>query len=141
VRDGTVDFATSDTGLLQALDAKTGAPVFSLPFKHWPFFSSPSLAGRFLYIGSHQGKLFAINLDKRAVAWVFATDGAEKNGPAYTKADGTPNPEAAFSDFFYDDVVIGVSRMMSVGAVLSTPVIDGDTVYFGSWDGELYAIG
>jgi outer membrane protein assembly factor BamB len=30
--------------------------------------------------------------------------------------------------------------MMSVGAVLSTPVIDGDTVYFGSWDGQVYAI-
>jgi len=27
------------------------------------------------------------------------------------------------------------------GAVLSTPVVDGDTVYFGSWDGQLYAIG
>ena len=31
--------------------------------------------------------------------------------------------------------------MMSVGAVLSTPVIDGDTVYFGSWDGQVHAIG
>jgi len=25
--------------------------------------------------------------------------------------------------------------------VQSSPVIDGDTVYFGSWDGALYAIG
>ena len=31
-------------------------------------------------------------------------------------------------------------RMMSVGAVLSTPVIDADTVFFGSWDGQLYAL-
>jgi outer membrane protein assembly factor BamB len=23
---------------------------------------------------------------------------------------------------------------------LSSPVIDGDTLYFGSWDGQLYAI-
>jgi outer membrane protein assembly factor BamB len=30
--------------------------------------------------------------------------------------------------------------MMSVGAVLSSPVIDGDTLYVGSWDGQLYAI-
>ncbi len=54
---------------------------------------------------------------------------------------GTPNYQAAFSDFFYDDMVSGVERMMSVGAVLSAPVIDGDTIFFGSWDGELYAIG
>ena len=31
--------------------------------------------------------------------------------------------------------------MLSVGAVLSSPVIDGDRVYFGSWDGQLYALG
>jgi outer membrane protein assembly factor BamB len=25
--------------------------------------------------------------------------------------------------------------------VLSSPVIEGDTLYFGSWDGQLYALG
>ena len=29
---------------------------------HWPFFSSPALAGNYLYIGSHAGKLIAIDL-------------------------------------------------------------------------------
>lgn len=33
-----------------------------------------------------------------------------------------------------------VSRMMSVGAVLSSPAIVGDAVYFGSTDGNLYAL-
>jgi outer membrane protein assembly factor BamB len=141
VRDGRVYFATSDSGLLHALDAKTGAAVFSLDFNHWPFFSSPTLAGHYLYIGSHQGKLVAIDLETRQLAWTFQTDGARKNGPTYTKADGTPNYGAAVSDSFYDQMVIGVDRMMSVGAVLSTPVIDADTVFFGSWDGQLYAIG
>jgi len=140
VRDGRVYFATSDSGLLHALDAKTGAAVFSLDFNHWPFFSSPTLAGDYLYIGSHQGKLVAIDLKTRQLAWTFQTDGAQKNGPTYTKADGTPNYAAAVSDSFYDQMVIGVDRMMSVGAVLSTPVIDADTVFFGSWDGQLYAL-
>lgn len=40
----------------------------------------------------------------------------------------------------YDQLVIAHERMLSVGAVLSTPVVDGDTIYFGSWDGQLYAI-
>ena len=29
---------------------------------------------------------------------------------------------------------------MSVGAVLSTPVVVGTTIYFGSWDRQVYAI-
>jgi eukaryotic-like serine/threonine-protein kinase len=140
VRDGRVYFATSDSGLLHALDAKTGAAVFSLDFNHWPFFSSPTLAGHYLYIGSHQGKLVAIDLKTRQLAWTFQTDDAQKNGPTYTQADGRPNYAAAVSDSFYDQMVIGLDRMMSVGAVLSTPVIDGDTVFFGSWDGQLYAL-
>jgi outer membrane protein assembly factor BamB len=140
VRDGTVYFATSDSGLVQALDSRSGTPVFSLAFNHWPFFSSPSLAGNFLYIGSHQGKLLAVDLTARQVAWSFQTESSVKNGPTYTKADGTPNYAAAYSDSFYDQLVIANERMMSVGAVLSTPVVAGDTIYFGSWDGQLYAI-
>ncbi len=128
VRDGVVYFATSDSGLVQALDAGSGRALFALDFKHWPFFSSPTLAGDFLYIGSHSGKVLAIDLKRRQLAWAFQTD-------------GTPDYRAAVSDSFYDQLVIGVDRMMSVGAVLSTPVIAGDTLYVGSWDGQLYAIG
>jgi eukaryotic-like serine/threonine-protein kinase len=141
VRDGTLYFATSDSGLFHALDAKSGALRYSLSFSHWPMFSSPAIAGRVLYIGSHAGTLLAIDLDKHATAWSFRTDGAVRNAAAYTQKNGEPNYEAAFSDFFYDDLVIGVWRMMSVGAVLSSPVVDEDAIYFGSTDGNIYAIG
>ena len=92
-------------------------------------------------LSTYQGRLLAINLRTRQLAWAFETEASRTNGPAYTKADGTPNYAAAASDDFYDQMVIAVERLMSVGAVLSTPVIDGDTLFFGSWDGELYAIG
>jgi len=141
VRDGKVYFATSDSGLVQVLDASNGQLVFSLSFNHWPMFSSPALAGQYLYIGSHMGKLLAIDLEKRATASEFVTDGARANAAALTKADGSPNYEAAYADSFYDDLVTGAARMMSVGAVLSSPVLEADTIYFGSTDGTLYAIG
>lgn len=140
VRAGTVYFATSDSGLVEALDAKTGTAIFSLDFKHWPFFSSPALAGDFLYIGSHLGKVLAIDLKTRQVAWEFQTNDAQRNALPYTKSDGTPNYRAAAHDSFYDQLVIGVDRLMSIGAVLSTPVVDGNTLFFGSWDGQLYAL-
>jgi outer membrane protein assembly factor BamB len=141
VRDGKVYFATSDSALLLAADARSGAPLMSLSFNNWPFFSSPALAHGFLYIGSHAGKVLAVDLASAKVAWTFETDAAKTNGAALTSADGTPNYRAAFTDFFYDDLIIGVARMMGIGAVLSSPVIDADTLYVGSWDGQLYAIG
>jgi outer membrane protein assembly factor BamB len=140
VKDGKVYFATSDTGLFHAVDAKTGAEIFSFDNHHWPMFSSPAIAGGLAYIGSHQGKLIAIDLKTQEPAWTFETDGYKKNGATYTKQGGVPKYEAAFFDFFYDDMVSGVQKMMSVGAVLSSPVIEGDTIYFGSTDGSVYAL-
>jgi outer membrane protein assembly factor BamB len=140
VRDGVVYFATSDSGLVEALDAKSGAVIFSLDFKHWPFFSSPALAGGFLYIGSHTGKVLAVDLKTRQVAWEFQSADARSKVATFTNSDGTPNYRAAALDSFYDQLVIGLDRLMSVGAVLSTPVVDDNTLFFGSWDGRLYAL-
>jgi outer membrane protein assembly factor BamB len=140
VKDGKVFFATSDSGLFYELDATSGQPVFSLDFKHWPMFSSPAIAGNLLYIGSHDGKLRAIDFSTQKVVWTFETDSSRLNGPAYTKPDGSPNYEAAFSEDFYDDMVAGVQKMMSVGTILSSPVIADNVIYVGSVDGYLYAL-
>src|SRR5581483_2229500 len=104
-------------------DAATGTVQHSLDFKHWYLYSSPALAGGTLYFGSTQGKLFAVDLANFKEAWNFETDGMKENGAAYTKADGTPNQEAIYASDFYDDVVAGVSRVMSMGAVISSPVV------------------
>ena len=140
VQNGKVYFGTSDSGLFHALDAKTGTAIFSLKTQRWPMFSSPAIAGNMLYFGTDEGKLDAIDLSTQQFAWSFQTDGSHKNGTTYTKPDGTPNYESAFSDNFYDDIVVGVQRMMEVGAVKSSPLIANQVIYFGSADGNVYAI-
>lgn len=139
VKDGKVYFATSDSALFYALDAKSGTAIFSLKFM-WPMFSSPAIAGNMLYIGTHEGKLMAIDLTTQKLAWVFRTDGSRQNGPTYTKPDGSPNYKAAFEDDFYDDLIVGVRKMQSVGAILSSPVVVKNAIYVGSSDGNLYAL-
>ena len=91
-------------------------------------------------IGSYEGKLLAIDLKTQKFAWTFATDGSKENGSTYTKSDGSPKYEAAFFDFFYDDMVSGVQKMMTVGAILSSPAIANGTIYVGSTDGNIYAL-
>jgi outer membrane protein assembly factor BamB len=140
VADGTVYFATSDSGVFCARNSKTGTPIFSLKFQGWPMFSSPAIVGDMIYIGSHSGQLLAINRTSHQQTWKFQTDGSKQNGPAYTKSDGTPKYEAAFSSDFYDDMVIGVGRMLTVGAILSSPVVADRIIYVGSSDGNLYAL-
>jgi eukaryotic-like serine/threonine-protein kinase len=129
--------------------------------------ASPAAADGTLYVGSWDGFFYALDattgnerwryktgedhdiynqvgiqsdLAAQRVAWSFQTNGAKQNGATCTKPDGSPSYEAAFTDFFHDDMVVGMSRMMSVGAVLSSPAIVGHTVYFGSTDGNVYAL-
>jgi eukaryotic-like serine/threonine-protein kinase len=140
VKDGKVYFVTSDSSLLYALDAKSGAELHLVGFNHWYLYSSPALAGGMLYVGLTRGTLVAVDLAAFRLAWSFDTDGMKEHGPAYTKPDGTPNSEVLYRSDFYDDMVAGVDRVMSMGAILSSPVVSGGVVYVGSADGNLYAL-
>jgi hypothetical protein len=56
-------------------------------------------------------------------------------------SDGTPKREAfapLFGDF--EDMYIDFYRFVSIGAIVSSPVIDKGVVYFGNMDGMLYAV-
>jgi outer membrane protein assembly factor BamB len=37
-------------------------------------------------------------------------------------------------------MMVGVYKLFATGAILSSPVIAGDAIYFGSTDGNLYAL-
>ena len=118
VQDNKVYFATSDSALFLLLDGQTGSLIDSIKF-HWPFFSSPSIAGNILDRAGHDGTLVAINLASRKPAWTLQTEGSRKNLATLTKPDGSPN--------------FGV-------AILSSPVISGNVLFIGSADGNIYAL-
>lgn len=139
VREGKIYFATSDTATLHTLDAASGAHIDSLKFQ-WPFFASPSVAGDLLYLAGQDGKLQAIDLASNKTLWMFQSDGSHRNLSSLSNPDGSPNYEAAFASNFYDDLIVGVSRMHTVGMFLSSPVISGKVIYIGSTDGNLYAL-
>ena len=140
VKDGKVYFVTSDSSLIYALDAKSGAVLHSEGLHRWYLFSSPAIAGDQLYVGSTQGKLVAADLSSLKTVWEFETEAMKTRGSAYIKADGTPNQEAIYASDFYDDIVIGVGRIMSTGAIISSPTVANNVVYVGSADGNVYAL-
>jgi eukaryotic-like serine/threonine-protein kinase len=141
VHDGKAFFGTSIPGFMHAVDAKTGKIVFDLP-TGTPVFASVALAGDTLYLGNFGGKLTAIDLKTQKPAWVFETDGAKQNAASMTNADGSIKFETVFSSPtpYYEDMVVAVHKLFTMGTILSSPVVVGDTVYFGSTDGNLYAV-
>jgi outer membrane protein assembly factor BamB len=141
VHDGKAYFGTSIPGIMHAVDAKSGKAIFDLP-SGTPVFASMALAGDTLYLGNFGGKLTAIDLKTQKPAWVFETDGAKQNAASMTNADGSIKFETVFSapTPYYEDMVLAVHKLFTMGTILSSPVVVEDTVYFGSTDGNLYAV-
>ena len=140
VHNDKVYFATSDSGLFYSLNARTGAVDFSLNFRGWPTFSSPAIAGDMLYVGSTAGTLIAVNLAAKEISWTFQTEASKQNGASFKKPDGSADFDTVFASDFYDDLMAGYAKQLTVGPILSSPVIFDATIYFGSTDGNLYAI-
>ena len=140
VRNGVVYVGTSDSSRFMALDAKNGHLIWNFD-AHAYVFSSAALAGDIAYVGAHNGKLYAVNTKTGKLAWEFQTEAAKKDPMKVLDADGSLNQEA-FSPVFgdFEDMYIDMYRFITIGAIVSSPAVDKGVVYFGSMDGNLYAL-
>ena len=63
--------------------------------------SQPALAGGALFVGSHNGKVYALDRDTACVRWTFQASAAVRNGivvSPWTKGDDEATPLAYFGD-------------------------------------------
>lgn len=141
IRGGVVYAGTSDGFRFFALDAKTGRLKFTLDAKG-AVFSSPALAGDIVYFGVSNGRLLAVDAKTGKLAWDFQTEGSKRDPMKMLKPDGSLNNDAIYAPYFrdYQDMVLAFYRVFSVGAIWSSPVVDKGELYFGSTDGNLYAL-
>jgi outer membrane protein assembly factor BamB len=139
VRDGVVYVGTSDSSRFMALDAKTGRLRFNFDAKAY-MFSSAALAGDLAYVGDHNGKLYAVDTKSGKLAWEFRTEASKKDPLKILNSDGSLNQEALFAPVFGDFEDMYVYKFTTIGAIMSSPVVDKGVVYFGSMDGNLYAL-
>ncbi len=141
VRDGVVYVGTSDSSRFMALDAKNGRLRFNFDAKAY-MFSSAALAGDLAYVGDHNGKLYAIDVKSGKLAWEFQTDASKADPLKVLKPDGSLNQEVLFAPVFndFEDMYVDFYKFVTIGAIMSSPVVDKGVVYFGSMDGNLYAL-
>jgi outer membrane protein assembly factor BamB len=140
VRDGKVYFATSDSHRIWALDTAAGKPAFEIPTRFFSF-SSPALAGNWLYVGNWDGTITAVDLKTSKVGWTWATAASQAHAAEHTGKDGIidfytdPNIEP-----FYDVMLTYVDQQYSLGAIVASPVPSNGVLYVASVDGNLYAL-
>jgi eukaryotic-like serine/threonine-protein kinase len=139
VREGVVYFTTSDGTRFKALDAASGNVVFSVLNKDVSF-SSPAIANGSAYYGTTDGWLHAVDIKTGRVTAEFQTEGSKNNSSKYLTDRGKPDNAKIFPDNTLDGAIVGLSRIYSLGSVLSSPVIADGVLLAGSTDGNLYAL-
>jgi eukaryotic-like serine/threonine-protein kinase len=136
---GKVIFATSDSSLYHVLDAATGKPVLQQQGKAYVF-SSPSVAGDVVVLGVLNGTLEARDLASGELLWEFATEASRRNDGWVLTAERRFNAPFLYRSNWREGPAVATDRQFGVGSIFSSPLIVAGVVYFGSADGNLYAI-
>jgi eukaryotic-like serine/threonine-protein kinase len=123
VIDGRRIYFGGDDGNIYAVDAETGHQIWKRP-TGGPVSSTPAIAAGVVYATSYDGKLYALNVETGAAKWKFAT-GGERRFEAKGIHGFEPKTQTIADPF---DIF------------LSSPVVAQGAVYFGSGDGNLYAV-
>lgn len=126
--------------------------------------SSPVVAGDMVFVGSSDGRIYAIDRQGGTQRWVFATKGPVHSSPAYR--DGVVFALSVDGNMYAIDAASGTQKWSFAtkgerrftapgihGAIprtermpdpfdvfLSSPTISGDVLYFGSGDHHVYAL-
>lgn len=146
------------------------SPAPSLAAVKWRFitkgriFSSPTVAAGVVYVGSTDGKLYAVRASDGSQVWAFTTNGAVNSSPAvwnglvfFSSLDGNVYAlDAASGTQRWIFKTNGERRFVAPGihgiapqtelmpdpydVFLSSPAVEGGTVYIGSGDHNVYAL-
>jgi eukaryotic-like serine/threonine-protein kinase len=113
-----------------------------------PIYSSPTLHGNSIYLGSGDGHLYSVEMETGIEQWRFETGGAVDSAPAVADGmvyavsrDGSLHAVAADDGTLRWSFETGGERMLDFwDHYLSDPLVHGDLVVFGSGDGAIYAL-
>jgi len=139
VVDGKIIFGTSDSSLFHVVDAATGKSLLKQQDKAF-MFSSPVVAGDVVLIGILNGTLQARDLKTAEPLWDFQTETSKQNKGWVLTADRKFNGPMLYFSSWREAPTIATERQFNIGAIFSTPLVMNGVVYFGSTDGNLYAI-
>jgi outer membrane protein assembly factor BamB len=141
---GDVVYAGSDDHHVYALHAGSGRPIWQLltggkvraaPLRGNSYYDT------WVYVGSDDGNLYGLHADTGKPAWHLRTGSAVNAGPMQDAEGGVyvgSDAGALFS--LRADSGEETWRFAAGGAIRGTPVLAGQTVYFGSADHSVYAV-
>jgi outer membrane protein assembly factor BamB len=91
-------------------------------------------------MGVLNGTLAARDRISGELLWEFQTEASKQNQGWVLNSNHRFNMPFLFFDNWREGPIVGSDRQLSVGSIFSSPLVANGVVYFGSTDGNLYAI-
>ena len=135
---------SSDSFSFFSIDKKTGSVNYATKTNAYTF-SSPAIDNEMAYIGAANGRIYGINLRKGNIKWEFKTEGTKTDTIKLFDNNGVMDIKRVkeLTKKISDMPTLSslyFKAFINVGAILSSPAIVDQVVYFGSSDGYVYAI-
>ncbi len=133
-------FFGSDDGHLYALGSPNGRFLWKYQLGE-AVRSRPVIANDLVIVGSESGELFSLGLDGKR-KWSYRTKRAVTSSPYVDTNEGICYVGSMDGFLYALDSSNGFSswRYRTNGPIISSPIVEGDLVFFGSTDGNLYAL-
>ncbi|WP_158538685.1 outer membrane protein assembly factor BamB family protein [Chitinophaga skermanii] len=134
--DKTMFVGTSDTHRFYALQDGDGSLKWKLPL-NMRVYGSAVVQNGTVYFGCFNGKLIGADQQTGKMNYVFQTQGSKAN---YATVFGPDDHFKPGFELYSDNTPDAEQKILALGAILSTPVVDGKTMYVTSTDGNIYAV-
>ena len=134
-----VYFGTSDTHAFYCLSKEDGEVKWKLPL-NMRVYGEAIIHENLVYFGCFNGKLYGVDHATGQVKWEFQTENSRKNYSSIFNDAGHFRDDFVLYGKTMSDTEKSENKIHALGAILSKPVIENQTIYFGSSDGSLYAV-
>lgn len=134
--EGRLYFGTSDAHLFYCMDQNSGEVLWKIPVP-MRVYGSALVHHGVVYFGCFDGKVYGVDHLTGEMQWEFQTEASQRG------YDEIFDPGGGFREGFElygPETLESEKKIHALGSVLSSMVIMDGVLYFGSSDGNLYAV-
>jgi outer membrane protein assembly factor BamB len=140
VSDGTVYFALSDGNALMGMETRSGNQTLLFRNRFYNF-AGPQANDRHVFMASLSGELFEVEKSTGQGRKIFSTKASQANLAEMQNPNGGMKYfHSAEGGYTHENATKDVQRMLSMLDSLLSLTLNGNTLYAGSANGNLYAI-
>lgn len=137
VLNDNIYFGTSDTHKFYCMNAGSGEVMWVLPL-NMRVYGTAALVNDKVVFGCFNGKLYFVDPDTGHVKSVFQTEESKRGYLSiYNDKDEFRSDFNLYDENYHE----AEKRILALGSIFSSPLVEEHTVFFGDANGYFYALG